>query len=199
MARPRPSPRAKRLMSDIIRITSRNCLVATLGFFLGFAAQVLVAQDPPRELDEEQAARQEWFYGQRAFPLSSIPAGARLTALRELNRVDQAARIRRQQTPSKQPGESRLALTTDSANWTQIGPQPTGGGTYAPNCGQDQCDRRRSSRQQHRLYRRGGRWRMENDRRRRHMDPSDGPASIARQWCNRDRSRKSRHNLCWNW
>ena len=95
----------------------------------------LFGQDPPPEPDEDQAARQAWFYSQRAFPLGTIPPGARLNAITQLNRIDQAARARRQQAAAQRPRDSRLALTADAQNWTQIGPQPTGGGTVAATAG----------------------------------------------------------------
>jgi uncharacterized protein (TIGR03437 family) len=76
-----------------------------------------IAQDRERDPDEQQAQREHWFYDQRAYPLGHIPTGARLKAIEALNSIDRAAR-------SKQ----RLA-TTDSANWTPIGPRPTDQGT----------------------------------------------------------------------
>jgi uncharacterized protein (TIGR03437 family) len=91
--------------------------IRTLLFLFCFYA---AAQDPVGEPDEDQAARQEWFYGQRAFPFARIPAGARLSGLAELNRIT-ALRPR--------------ALTTDTMNWTPIGPQPTGAGTPAATSG----------------------------------------------------------------
>jgi len=62
---------------------------------------ILAAQE--RERDDQQAARQAWFYNQRAYPLGRIPAGARLSAMRGLQR----------------------RIAPNSSTWTAIGPQPT--------------------------------------------------------------------------
>jgi uncharacterized protein (TIGR03437 family) len=100
---------------------------------LFISAGIVFAQDPGREPDEQQAARQQYFYSQRAFPLSAIPAGARLGGLAQLNRLNQATR-----TGQPAPALRRMksaALTTDSVNWTQIGPQPTGGSTTYATAG----------------------------------------------------------------
>jgi hypothetical protein len=37
--------------------------------------------------------RNEWFYGQRAYPLGFIPAGARLNALAELDQIDRSGMV----------------------------------------------------------------------------------------------------------
>ena len=86
------------------------------------------AQRPNQEPDDRQAARQEWFYTQRAYPRGSIPAGARVNAIREMQRIDRAARGRRQADLRRSP-LANAAVTMDSANWTLIGPQPTDAGS----------------------------------------------------------------------
>jgi photosystem II stability/assembly factor-like uncharacterized protein len=58
--------------------------------------------------------RTEWFYGQRAYPQPTIPAGARLSALNEMNVI-----IRNQASPAGPPAGS------PSTQWTLIGPRPT--------------------------------------------------------------------------
>lgn len=84
----------------------------------------------PQDPDDRQAARDEWFYTQRAYPNRTIPTGARINAIREIQRVDRAARVRRQSNPARSP-LANAAITMDSANWTLIGPQPTdAGSTY---------------------------------------------------------------------
>src|ERR1700675_2597217 len=56
-----------------------------------------------QEVDDRQAARQEWFYTQRAYPNGSIPTGARLNAIREIQRIDRAARFQRQSLTARSP------------------------------------------------------------------------------------------------
>ncbi len=83
-----------------------------------------------QEVDDRQAARQEWFYTQRAYPNGTIPTGARLNAIREIQRIDRAARFQRQSLAARRP-MANAAITMDSSNWTLIGPQPTdAGSTY---------------------------------------------------------------------
>ncbi len=83
------------------------------------------AQNSPIE-KSKKAARQQWFYDQRAFPQTRIPAGARLAALEHIERHNRPVRSA---APNAKSIEARFTLTTDTANWTMIGPQPTGGGT----------------------------------------------------------------------
>ncbi len=91
------------------------------------------AQDLPQKplKKSNKLARQEWFYGQRAYPLPAIPARARLDALAHIERFNKTRSL----NSAARPGASRLAITTDTANWTMIGPQPTGGGTLNATAG----------------------------------------------------------------
>lgn len=100
---------------------------STLLIFL-LAATPLLAQRWPREEDDDkQAARDQWFYTQRAYPAARIPAGARLNAIRRLGQINAAAR--QQHLAASIAGARPQALTMDSANWTLIGPKPSGAGT----------------------------------------------------------------------
>src|SRR5215469_16836917 len=80
-----------------------------------------------KEEDGTQLERAKWFYGQREYPGTTIPAGARVEAIRRLRLNDAAARQQRRAAPVS----SRLRLNggveaaLDSAHWTSIGPQPT--------------------------------------------------------------------------
>lgn len=65
----------------------------------------------------------EWFYSQRAYPFATIPAGARLNAIRNM---EKAERVRRQQRPMP---------AFDSASWTSIGPAPVDPGTTSTASG----------------------------------------------------------------
>ena len=99
--------------------------------FIFTVASFLSAQKwPTKEEKGEQAERQAWFYDQRSYPTGSIPPGARLEAIRRLRQIDAASR---QQHSSGLingvPAVDALGITMDSANWSLIGPQPTGGGT----------------------------------------------------------------------
>jgi hypothetical protein len=69
------------------------------------------------EEDEDPLARDEWFYGQRAFPRASIPAGAYLRARR------QAAKLPK--FPFLEVAGAGAALQAASSfAWTSIGPRP---------------------------------------------------------------------------
>jgi len=88
------------------------------------------AQERQREVDDQQAAREEWFYSQREYPLSQIPAGARLKAIADIKAIERAVRTRRQTASAagNALGVS-IATTLDAATWTSIGPKPTDGGS----------------------------------------------------------------------
>ncbi|MBS1859160.1 MAG: hypothetical protein JST11_27550 [Acidobacteria bacterium] len=93
---------------------------------------MLSAQLWPNEEDGDQAReRDRWFYDQRAWPGTSLPAGARRAAILDMRRIDAAARARRQSTHGTRPAAQAFAVTTDSTNWTAIGPQPTDPGPNA--------------------------------------------------------------------
>jgi uncharacterized protein (TIGR03437 family) len=81
-----------------------------------------LAQVRKNEVDDKQAAREEWFYNQRSYPSGRIPAGARLKAIAEIEQLDRAARALRQQSVT---AVNSGAAALDAANWTSIGPQPT--------------------------------------------------------------------------
>jgi len=75
-------------------------------------------------VDDQQAEREAWFYGQRAYPLGRIPTGARLKALAEIDRIDLEART---------SGLSARSLI--AGGWTSIGPQPTNPGSQFVTAG----------------------------------------------------------------
>uniref|UniRef100_Q022A7 Glycosyl hydrolase n=1 Tax=Solibacter usitatus (strain Ellin6076) TaxID=234267 RepID=Q022A7_SOLUE len=106
-------------------------------FAILFAAGCLLrAQDGPKKVeDDDPRERQEWFYSQRAYPGISIPAGARLNAIRQVQRIDAAARARRLAAAPAAAAGLSPAITNDSAKWTLIGPQPTGAGTTSVTSG----------------------------------------------------------------
>jgi photosystem II stability/assembly factor-like uncharacterized protein len=58
--------------------------------------------------------RTEWFYRQRAYPYSTIPAGARSSAVREMDST-----LRNQEAPAGP------AAAASSTRWTLVGPNPT--------------------------------------------------------------------------
>ena len=88
-----------------------------------------LAQERDREPDDREAAREEWFYNQRAYPLGQIPAGARLKAITDLQRIEAAGG--RRMPPAVNGADRRAASAPEASNWTLIGPQPTdAGSTY---------------------------------------------------------------------
>ena len=98
------------------------CLFAAVCLLRAQNDKGTVENDDPRE-------RQEWFYSQRAYPGNSIPPGARLNAIRQVQRIDAAARARRAAVAPAAAAAFNPAITNDAANWTMIGPQPTDAGT----------------------------------------------------------------------
>src|SRR5579863_2336382 len=82
----------------------------------------------PKEVDDQQAQREEWFYSQRAYPLGRIPTGARLKGIAEIDRIDAEAQAHRLQTGGA-PANSVLPRVLEVGSWTPIGPQPTNAGT----------------------------------------------------------------------
>jgi uncharacterized protein (TIGR03437 family) len=94
-----------------------------------FFGSLLIAQQWQMEDDDKQAQRQDWFYSQRAYPRTSIPAGARLNAIRQIQRMEAALRAQRQAVLAAAGNGTNPALTTDPANWSLIGPRPTDAGS----------------------------------------------------------------------
>jgi photosystem II stability/assembly factor-like uncharacterized protein len=75
-----------------------------------------------------QRKRMEWEYRQRAYPHKRIPSGARLNALKQLDKKlaeESKARIR----------AGKGASGAQSTAWTMIGPQPEKNGWWGPNSG----------------------------------------------------------------
>lgn len=83
-----------------------------------FASLSLAQQPAPQEWPDGTShiqEREQWFYGQRAFPFDRIPPGARLNALKQRQQMqvrEQAARA----------AAGLAAVSTTS--WTPLGPQP---------------------------------------------------------------------------
>ncbi|HEY6393274.1 MAG TPA: hypothetical protein VIX89_18475, partial [Bryobacteraceae bacterium] len=97
-------------------------------FAIAISLTLCAISSPAQETDDNQAAREKWFYGRRAYPHDQIPAGARMKAIAEVERIDRAARLSRQSLRTQSTnGTSAAAL--DAATWTLIGPQPTDGGS----------------------------------------------------------------------
>src|SRR5882672_10582588 len=62
---------------------------------LPLLAMFLSAQEiPKQDLDDHAAARDEWFYSQRQYPLNQIPAGARLKAIEAIKNIERATSAR---------------------------------------------------------------------------------------------------------
>ena len=97
------------------------CLLALPLFALFSPAQEIPKQDP----DDHAAARDEWFYSQRQYPLGQIPAGARVKAIEAIKNIERATSAR---NGSLAAGRD---ATSDPNNWSLIGPRPTdAGSTY---------------------------------------------------------------------
>ncbi len=101
------------------RLWKHSCVLLAVHAFCipSFAQQ--------RERDDHQRERDEWFYSQRSYPRSQIPAGARLNAIAEIKRIDRAVRAIHQQPPEAAAIDGSVATTLDASTWTSIGPRPT--------------------------------------------------------------------------
>ena len=101
-------------------------------WILAFLPLLAAQQWPQTEKEGDQDARQQWFYQQRRFPSGAVPPGARAAAVRAIQRNDAAARARRK---SIAEAGGKAAIELDTANWTSIGPRPTGANTTSPTSG----------------------------------------------------------------
>lgn len=106
--------------------TRIKALVLGLIFML---APIAFSQTPalPQHKAEAEAEnsvrqRQEWFYRQRAYPLAHIPAGARLKALNQLERMITTEKDRSFASSARGAAPQ---ITPSTTGWTLIGPQPT--------------------------------------------------------------------------
>ena len=98
---------------------------------LGSGALLFAQPWPTKEGPNHALERQRWFYGQRTWPNSAIPPGARRDALLRMQRIDDAVRTARRAVRTPVSASQAFAITTDSANWTSIGPKPTDPGPSA--------------------------------------------------------------------
>jgi photosystem II stability/assembly factor-like uncharacterized protein len=80
----------------------------------GLLAMALRTQE--KEEPDLQRQRQEWFYRQRAYPHTYVPAGAHQHALKQLEQKLAAEKSTR--------GLSQLSTPASNPSWTFIGPQP---------------------------------------------------------------------------
>src|SRR5207237_751275 len=83
--------------------------------------------DEARERNERDTAkrRQQWFYGQRAYPLQRIPPGMRLRALEQRQAMEREALERAARQRLAAPSDISASLPTITGTWQQLGPQPT--------------------------------------------------------------------------
>ena len=106
----------------------KNILV---GFTFLTLASILAgfAQQEPEPAEKGDLVRQrlEWFYNQRAYPLKHIPAGIRLRALEQLDRMlaAEGKLTTAATTVSSGLASDLSAAAISSTAWTLIGPQPT--------------------------------------------------------------------------
>src|SRR5690348_6522021 len=84
------------------------------------------AQTAPQPAPEEWEGggshlidREQWFYGQRAFPTGQIPAGARLNALHRRQQMQQEEQAARAQMMA-----AGITTAASTSSWTLVGPQP---------------------------------------------------------------------------
>src|SRR5882724_10749262 len=104
---------------NLVRRRTRVLICGLLALLLVLAGLGLLAvalQPPEREEPDVQRQRQEWFYRQRAFPHTYIPAGAHHRALDQLE----------QKVTAEEAARASFAQSAPESNpsWTFIGPQP---------------------------------------------------------------------------
>ena len=102
-----------------------------IALVLGSAALLFSQQWPNKEDHHHARDRERWFYDQRTWPNSSIPPGARRNSILQMRRNDAQSRSQRQAARRAVSAAQAFAITTDSANWTSIGPRPTDPGASA--------------------------------------------------------------------
>ncbi len=83
----------------------------------------LIMKAPPEGREGAGGDREDWFYTQRAYPLETIPLGARSRSIEQLERVETLRRIER----SRAGNESALEPEQQLA-WAAIGPAPIDNG-----------------------------------------------------------------------
>jgi uncharacterized repeat protein (TIGR01451 family) len=106
----------------------KNILVALTFLTLASILAGFAQQEPePAEKGDLVRQRLEWFYNQRAYPLKHIPAGIRLRALEQLDRMlaAEGQLTTAATTVSSDLASDVSAAAISSTAWTLIGPQPT--------------------------------------------------------------------------
>lgn len=128
----------------------RLFLIALVLFVIGAITPALLSRQgstKPAPKQHEPAnlvrEREAWFYGQRAYPLGHIPAGARLKAFRQLRRMVRSVKVLRSSVAVAGHASPALsaaaanAMTLSQTGWTLIGPKPTQ--PYSANCSVSDC------------------------------------------------------------
>ncbi|MBI1763925.1 MAG: hypothetical protein HYR56_21075 [Acidobacteria bacterium] len=75
------------------------------------------------ETQEAKPGADEWFYEQRAYPLSEIPLGVRAKAVEQLAVLEERQQLRRQQLYGRQAAE---VVADSQPKWEALGPRPIG-------------------------------------------------------------------------
>src|SRR5262245_5483852 len=115
--------RAKLSLSLALGVSSLSLVI--LACFAGLAPEEseLAKAQAPLGFDEEgEGPRGAWFYAQRAYPLKTIPRGARVRALDQLEREEK----RLKELNAAAPGAFSNSAT--ELVWTPLGPAPIGEG-----------------------------------------------------------------------
>lgn len=130
--------------------------LALMMAMLPLGGQAPVRERPEHEKDSAQLIRKraQWFFHQRAYPLKHIPAGARVRAVQQLERMRTAngTFMQRVLQKSGMPNSSTVinagarSLAINSSTWTAIGPAPTNSTFFSQTSGRvnalavDPCD-----------------------------------------------------------
>ena len=123
---------------------------------LPLGGQAPTRERPEHEKDSAQLIRKraQWFFHQRAYPLTHIPAGVQMRAVQQLETM-RAANGTFMQRMLQRSGLANLSsvinegarqITVSSSNWTPIGPAPTNSTFFSQTSGRvnalavDPCD-----------------------------------------------------------
>jgi uncharacterized protein (TIGR03437 family) len=111
-------------------------LIVVLVFFVGLFVSIELSKHRQDESDfeiESEAGEKpgfdEWFYEQRAYPLRTIPAGARMRAIDQMERAEERRRAR---AFHKGYGIAADAIAPNQPKWEALGPRPIANGNTGP-------------------------------------------------------------------
>ncbi|MGH9935475.1 MAG: WD40/YVTN/BNR-like repeat-containing protein, partial [Blastocatellia bacterium] len=107
-----------------VSLLSLTILVCSIGLSLD-ASRLNEARAQIGFGEEGEGPRSAWFYAQRAYPLKTIPRGAHLRSLDQLEREERRLRELHSAAPDEFPDRDAQSA---QLQWTPLGPAPIGEG-----------------------------------------------------------------------